>query len=268
MQSTRPSNRALILILGALTTVSPFSIDMYLPAFSQIASALDTTAAEVSLSLSSYFIGVAVGQVFYGPLLDRYGRKRPVYGGLSLYILASIGCLLAHSVESLVFWRFVQALGGCVAAVASMAMVRDLFPPQDSAKVFSLMMLVLGVSPLLAPTFGGFVTAWLGWQWVFVTLVTIVGTILFVTATLLPESHTPDPTVSLRPLPILRSFQGGPQSAGVLHLCDCRLVFLFGTDGVHRRLADHLHGSLPDERSSLWQCHLPCCRSASLAVTS
>ena len=206
MQSSRPSNLVLILILGSLTTVSPFSIDMYLPAFSQIADALGTTAAEVSLSLASYFIGVAVGQIFYGPLLDRYGRKRPVYGGLSLYILASIGCLLAQSVESLILWRFAQGLGGCVAAVASMAMVRDLFPVQESAKVFSLMMLILGVSPLLAPTLGGFVTTWLGWQWVFITLAVIVATILIVAATLLPESHAPDPTVSLRPLPILKSF--------------------------------------------------------------
>lgn len=206
MQRSRPSNFALILILGALTTVSPFSIDMYLPAFPQIAAALGTDAAEISLSLSSYFIGLAVGQILYGPLLDRYGRKKPVYGGLSLYILASIGCLFADTATQLIVLRFIQALGGCVAFVAAMAMVRDFFPVQEGAKIFSLLMLILGVSPLLAPTLGGVVTTWLGWQSVFIFLAAIVLAILLVTAFLLPESHAPDPTVSLRPLPMLRSF--------------------------------------------------------------
>ncbi len=206
MQSSRPSNLTIILILGALTTVSPFSIDMYLPAFPQIAAALGSTPAEVSLSLSSYFIGLAVGQIFYGPLLDRFGRKRPVYGGLLLYILASLGCLFADSVEMLIALRFVQALGGCVAFVAAMAMVRDFFPVQEGAKVFSLLMLILGVSPLLAPTLGGVVTTWLGWEWVFVILAAIVFLILVVTFAFLPESHAPDRTISLQPLPILKSF--------------------------------------------------------------
>lgn len=206
MQPARPSNLALILILGALTIVSPFSIDMYLPAFPQIAAALGTDAAEISLSLSSYFIGLAVGQILYGPLLDRFGRKKPVYGGLSLYILASIGCLFVDTATQLIVLRFIQALGGCVAFVAAMAMVRDFFPVQEGAKVFSLLMLILGVSPLLAPTLGGFVTTWLGWHSVFIFLAAIVLAILLVTAFLLPESHAPDPTVSLRPLPMLRSF--------------------------------------------------------------
>src|ERR1700677_5225547 len=97
MPQTRPRSLFIILILGALSTVSPFSIDMYLPAFPQIARDLGTTPAEISLSVSGYFIGLALGQLFYGPLLDRFGRKKPIYGGLSLFVVASLGCVAARS---------------------------------------------------------------------------------------------------------------------------------------------------------------------------
>src|ERR1700760_4293005 len=115
-----------IVILGFLTALSPFSIDMYLPAFQDIAHSLHTTTSKVDLSLSSFFIGLACGQMIYGPLMDRYGRKRPLYIGLSLYITASIACFLSHSVEMLIAARMVQAIGSCAAGVASVAMVRDL----------------------------------------------------------------------------------------------------------------------------------------------
>src|ERR1019366_9228608 len=140
-QSRNPT--FIILILGALSTVSPFSIDMYLPSFPQIAQSLGCPTARVSLSLSSYFIGMGLGQILYGPFLDHFGRKRPLYFGLGLYILSSVGCLAAGSLEILIALRFLQALGGCAAGVASMAMVRDFFHVKESAKVFSLLMLIL-----------------------------------------------------------------------------------------------------------------------------
>src|SRR5262249_34386797 len=122
-------NRFLIvLILGSLSTLSPFAIDMYLPAFPEIASALHTSTAKVSLSVSSYFVGLAAGQLIYGPLLDRFGRKLPLYAGLLLFAVASLFCLFVHTVQGLVAVRFLQALGGCAAQVAAMAMVRDFFP--------------------------------------------------------------------------------------------------------------------------------------------
>ncbi len=145
----------LILILGTLTALAPFSIDMYLPGFKAIAQDLDTSAAKVSLSLTGFFIGISAGQLLYGPLLDRFGRKKPLYIGLIVYILASVGCSAVHSIESLIALRFIQAIGSCAATVASVAMVRDLFPVKDSAKVFSLLILVLGASPMIAPTVGG-----------------------------------------------------------------------------------------------------------------
>src|SRR5688572_24231153 len=106
-----------ILVLGTLSAISPFSIDMYLPGFPAIAKDLNTTVANVQLSLSSFFVGISVGQLLYGPLLDRYGRKKPLYFGLSLYFLASVGCTVAQSAESLILFRFLQALGGCVGMV-------------------------------------------------------------------------------------------------------------------------------------------------------
>jgi DHA1 family bicyclomycin/chloramphenicol resistance-like MFS transporter len=196
----------IILILGAMTALSPFSIDMYLPAFPQIAQDFGTTVAEVSLSLSAYFIGLSFGQLLYGPLLDRFGRKRPLYVGMLIYILASLGCLASRSTETLIVWRVLQAIGGCAAGVASMAMVRDLFETHESAKVFSLLILILGTSPLLAPTIGGYLSTGFGWHAVFLTLVVMSTLLLLVIKFYLPESHEPDPSVVLKVKPIARAF--------------------------------------------------------------
>src|SRR6478736_1351581 len=181
----------IILILGSLATVTPFAIDMYLPAFTQISEEFKTTTSEIALSVTSYFIGMAVGQILYGPLLDRFGRKPPLYAGLFVFILASVGCTLAPDVESLIAIRFLQALGGSVAWVAALAMVRDFFPVKESAKIFSLLILVIGVSPLLAPTVGGFISTSWGWHAVFYVLAGITSAILLVTAFFLPEGHQP-----------------------------------------------------------------------------
>jgi DHA1 family bicyclomycin/chloramphenicol resistance-like MFS transporter len=206
MTIKRTDSNLIILILGSLATVSPFAIDMYLPAFSQIAEDFGTTPARVSLSVTSYFIGLALGQMIYGPLLDRFGRKRPLYFGLVLFIFTCIGCMQAQTTETLVALRFLQALGGCVAWVSALAMVRDFFPVEQSARIFSLLILVIGLSPLLAPTIGGFITAGLGWRWVFAALAGLVLVILTVTIFVLPEGHKADPTVSLKPRPMLLTF--------------------------------------------------------------
>ena len=153
-----------ILILGLLSAIGPFSIDMYLPGFPDIAADLNTTVAHVSLSLSSFFIGISFGQLIYGPLIDRFGRKKPLYVGLFIYLIASAGCAFASSADALIVLRLVQALGGCAGMVTSRALVRDIFPVSENAKIFSLLMLVVGVSPIIAPTLGGYVTAAFGWR--------------------------------------------------------------------------------------------------------
>lgn len=209
MNNKRPTqNYYLILILGLLSAIGPFSIDMYLPAFPDIANGLHTTVAQVMLSLSSFFIGISAGQMIYGPLLERFGRKKPLYVGLSIYMLASLGCALAASVQALILLRLLQALGGCVGMVAARAMVRDLFHVSDNAKVFSMLMLVVAVSPIIAPTAGGYISAELGWRWVFVLLMIVDVVILAGIYFLLPESKQPNPDFSLKPVSIIKNFAG------------------------------------------------------------
>lgn len=197
----------IILILGALSTVSPFSIDMYLPAFPQIARDLGTTPAEISMSVSGYFIGLALGQLFYGPLLDRFGRKRPLYAGLSLFSVASIGCICVHAPGPFIAFRLLQALGGCVAQVGAVTMVRDFFPVKESARILSMLVLVISVSPLFAPALGGAVATLASWQWIFVILAGFALMMIGVIATMLPDGHQPDRSVSLRPAALLAGYR-------------------------------------------------------------
>ena len=198
--------KLIIWILGGLATVTPFAIDLYLPAFSQIADDFGTTPTTVSLSVSSYFIGMAIGQILYGPLLDRFGRKPPLYVGLVVFILASIGVMQSESVEVMIGLRFLQALGGSAAWVGAVAMVRDFFPVEESAKVFSLLILIIGLSPLLAPTLGGFIVTLWGWQAEFIVLASIALVVLILVLFFLPVGYRPDPTVSLKPKPIIFTF--------------------------------------------------------------
>lgn len=202
-----PNNRSLlILILGLLSAIGPFSIDMYLPGFPVIAGSLHTSVDRVAYSLSSFFVGVCVGQLLCGPLLDRFGRKKPLLIGLVLYIAASVGCSFAATVNALILFRFVQALGCCVAMVAPNAIVRDIFPVAENARIFSLLILILGVSPILAPTLGSFLVAAFGWASVFLVLAVIGALIMLLVFFRLPESRPPDPSVSLRPRSILTAF--------------------------------------------------------------
>ena len=196
----------LILILGLLTAIGPFSIDMYLPAFPAIAKGLNTTVAQVMLSLSSFFIGISVGQLVYGPMLERFGRKKPLYVGLVIYLLASIGCAFTASINALIVFRFLQALGSCAGMVTSRAIVRDLFAVKDNAKVFSSLMLVVAVSPIIAPTAGGYITSALGWRYVFAALIVVDIAILAGVYFLLPESKKPDASHSLKPMAIALNF--------------------------------------------------------------
>ncbi len=196
----------LILLLGLLSAIGPFSIDMYLPGFPDIAADLHTTVAHVALSLSSFFVGISAGQLLYGPLLDRYGVKRPLYIGLVIYILSSAGCSLANTADMLILLRLLQALGGCVGMVASRAMVRNIFPVHENAKVFSMLMLVIGVSPIIAPTLGGYITASIGWQYIFAVLAVMVTLILAALYFGLPEGKKPNPSHSLKPKHIVSGF--------------------------------------------------------------
>lgn len=203
---TRRQHFVVILILGALSTIGPFSIDMYLPAFPAIARDLHVSIAQVQLSLTSYFIGIAAGQLLYGPLIDRFGRKKPLYAGLLVYLLATFGCATAGSIELLIGMRLLQALGGCVGLVAAQALVRDLFPVGKIASVFSLLTLVIAVSPMIAPTLGGYATVAFGWHAIFLILAGITVLMLLAIHYFLPNGRPADASLSLRPQAVMGSF--------------------------------------------------------------
>ncbi|AKD03651.1 multidrug effflux MFS transporter [Pontibacter korlensis] len=203
---TRKQYFIIILILGSLATISPFSIDMYLPGFPAIAKDLNTTIAQVQLSLTAYLVGISAGQLLYGPLLDRFGRKKPLYVGLFIYILTSLACAYTESVNSLIIMRFLQAIGGCVGMVAAQALVRDIFPVNKTAQAFSLLTLVIAVSPMVAPTVGGYLTAAFGWHSVFVILAVITALIMLGVYFALPEGQQADASISLKPKPVLTNF--------------------------------------------------------------
>ena len=156
-----------LILLGALTAIGSLSIDMYLPSFPTIAKDFAVGSNLVQLTLASFLVGLAVGQMFYGPLSDHFGRKPPLYFGLGLYTLASIACLFAPDVTTLIFARFMQGLGGCAGMVVGRAVIRDRMGAAGSAKAFSLLMLVMGIAPILAPLIGGEVLKLWGWRVIF-----------------------------------------------------------------------------------------------------
>jgi len=164
---TRSQVARLVLILGALTAFGAMSIDMYLPAFPQIARDLGVPLGTVQLSISAFLFGSAAGQLFYGPLADRWGRRRPLICGLALYVASAVGCACVHTGEGLLFWRVVMAVGGGAGMVISRAMVRDLYDTAEAARMFSLLMLVMGAAPILAPIAGGQLLLITGWRGIF-----------------------------------------------------------------------------------------------------
>lgn len=187
----------LVPILASLTAFAPLSIDMYLPSFPKIAEEFAVPDAAVELSLASFFIGLALGQLFYGTATDRFGRKQPLYVGLTIYFIASITCAFAPNLETLIGARFFQALGACGGIVIARAMVRDLFDHQESARVFSLLMLVMGVAPILAPLIGGYVALFLGWRAIFGIVAAFSLLILGAVWKFLPETKAPNPSVKI-----------------------------------------------------------------------
>jgi DHA1 family bicyclomycin/chloramphenicol resistance-like MFS transporter len=186
----------LIFLLGALAALGPFSIDTYLPAFPAIAQSFHTTVGDVEATLAIYFVGLSLGQLFYGPFADSYGRKPPLYFGLVLFIASAIGCVYSTSIAMLTVLRFFQAVGGCASMLIARTVVRDYFPPREAARIFSFLMLVIGVSPVVAPIVGGFLVVHVSWRatfWVVIALgvACLLSVALFLKETLPPERRHP-----------------------------------------------------------------------------
>ena len=194
------------IVLGLLTAIGPFAIDMYLPAMPTIAENLHTSTAAAQMTLTAFFIAFGTCQIIFGPLSDMIGRKPPLYFGLAIFVIGSIGCALAPSVGWLIFFRFIEGVGGSAAMVIPRAVVRDLFTGMEATRMMSLVMLVLSVAPILAPLTGSALIVPFGWRAVFAA-VTIVGALaLALLFFFLPETRPASERVPVSISGMLRGF--------------------------------------------------------------
>jgi DHA1 family bicyclomycin/chloramphenicol resistance-like MFS transporter len=209
----------LVLMLGALTAFAPLSIDMYLPSVPMIAKAFGGPPGSAQITLASFLAGMASGQFFYGPASDRWGRRGPILFGAVLYVVASAACALAPSIAFLAVARFVQALGGCAGQVIARAVVRDRFEHRDAARVLSLLMLVMGVAPIIAPLIGGALLNFMGWRAIFWVLTGFGGLIGLAALAWLAESRSEATALQARgehPIRGYLALLGKPQLIGFI----------------------------------------------------
>ena len=242
-------NLRMVMILGALSAFGPLAIDFYLPAFPAMAHAFATDERQIQTTLAVYFLGLSIGQLAYGPAADRFGRRKPLLFGVGLFTLASLACAYAPNLQTLVMARFVQALGGCAGMVLSRAIVSDKCDAVASARVFSQLMLVMGLAPILAPMLGGVLVNVAGWQSIFLSLSLFSAAALLAVVLGLPESlpaHVPRQPLSgalrqyLRlardPLFIGHALTGGVAIAGMFaYIAGSPFVFikLYGVPAEH-----------------------------------
>lgn len=197
-----------LLLMGALTALGPLAIDLYLPAFPSIAAGLNATQGQVESTLATYLVGLALAQIAYGPLADRYGRKPPLVLGLIIFTAASIGCMLTNDIEHLTWWRILQALGGAAGIVIPRAVVRDHLETRDAAKALSLLLLIMGVTPILGPIIGGQILLLVDWRGIF-AMMALVGLILLIaTIRNMRETLTPEHTIPLQVSRIAQNYWG------------------------------------------------------------
>ena len=190
--TTINSTGRIIVILGMLAAFAPVATDMYLPGFPQMADHFGVPEGGIEITLSIFFLGLAIGQAIYGPLIDRFGRRGPLLIGISLYIVSTVLCLMIGNINAFVALRFLQAVGGCAGMIIGRAIVRDLFDERDSARAFSSLLAVMTLAPILAPILGGFILTYAGWKAIFLFMlafgVICAGLVwAFVPETLAPE---------------------------------------------------------------------------------
>ncbi len=203
---TPPPQLPLIVCLGLVAGLAPLSIDMYLPSFPTIREEFGTTAAQVQLTLSGYMLGFTLGQLGYGPLSDRFGRRPVLFSGIALFIVMTILCATASSIESLSVYRFLQAVGGAAGTVLSRAIIRDQFSGTYMARAMSVMLMFILLAPMISPVIGGYLLVWIGWRAIFWTLV-ICGFLAIVVVMIgIPESLPPGRRSQSGIRPLLRGY--------------------------------------------------------------
>lgn len=196
---------SLVVLLGLLTAIGPISTDIYLPSFPALVAEFATNPAAVQRTLAASFIGMALGQAVYGPVSDRFGRRRPMLVGMAIFTLASVGCALTPGILSLTGLRLVQAIGGCAGVVVTRAMVRDLAEGAAMVRLMARLMLVFALAPILGPSIGGWLLAAMGWRAVF-WLLALYGVAALVAVWLLPETLAPDRRQRGGPTSVLRTY--------------------------------------------------------------
>jgi DHA1 family bicyclomycin/chloramphenicol resistance-like MFS transporter len=208
-----------ILLLGGLTAFGSVSMDMYLPALPSLVRALKTTPAAAQQTVSVFLIGLALGQLIYGPVSDRVGRRGPILFGVVVYLVASLGCALASSIGLLIVFRLLQALGACAGMVIARAVVRDRYEDHEVLHVFSLLTLVMGSAPILAPLIGGWVLTVGSWRWIFGVQSLFALVITACAFFLLPESRSEATRVralSERPMASYIALLRAPRLTGLM----------------------------------------------------
>lgn len=175
-------------MLGLLAALSTLTIAMYIPGFHQMANDFKVSENQIAFTLTSYFIGITVGQLIYGPIIDKYGRKNPLLISLCIFIVSSIGCSLANSLNILILLRFIQAIGASAGMVSALAIITDVFEPAERPKAFSLVMTVLGVAPIVSPSLGSFFVAAYNWEAVFYAITVYGAVVVFLIFMFLPET--------------------------------------------------------------------------------
>lgn len=198
---------AMTLILGLLSGLGPFSTDLYLASMPDIGASLRAAPAQVQLTISFYLIGFAVGQVIYGPVSDRYGRKPVLLTAVVIYCVATISCIAATSIELLIASRLLQAIGGCGAIVLSRAIVRDLYSGARAGREMAVIAMVMGLAPLIGPILGGVLQTWFGWRSNFVVMAIVGLEALALVWWYLPETLKLRATEMVTPASILRSYR-------------------------------------------------------------
>lgn len=197
-----------LILMGLLSALGPLAIDMYLPAFPSMADSLGTTHGAIERTLASYLFGLAIAQIFYGPFADRYGRKKPLLFGLLIFITASVGCAYTADIQHLTWWRIAQAFGGAAGMVIPRAVIRDHFDTRDASRALSLLMLVMGATPIIAPILGGQVLNFANWRWIFGIMSACGGMLLISVVFTMRESLDPDRVIPLGIRTIANNYTG------------------------------------------------------------